>query len=1560
VMFDFEFDERLLRREHMDNLDVRYQMDYACYELPEKVGRLKQTTVPSFPDISAYFTVDRLTEKLLTKPVMMGMRFDDQNGVESILFNQFHIVNTRGTYRSAGMKESNMVIPGQLLYDLLDNGDCGTLLLACEPAGKVTIVGMHVAERPYGTGQIAMGFPMWQGMFDRGEAQAYKTKLEQTGRLSYAPPPVEKPTKIVKSPLFDHDICKEVTKRPAHLGSSTCPFTAEELIYRELDRGFADDEYKAYPYDQEEYAEAQAAVRDSYFRVSKKDEKIRKLTMQEALSGGAGGPHKGLAPLSFATCSGDPWCFLPGAHGKHHLFRGEAGNREIWNMDFELFFNQYLDKLVDEDMGDYMEKVVLFLKDELRSAVKTAPEDPKTRVIQCFGAHHLLAMRMFFGAFTDFVHTNHMLLPSSVGMDPYSLDWDTLIQTLRQVGNRGFDGDYKKFEKYFCEQIAKGFVELVNEWYATFGTTSEQEDLARYNLVMMTLECQLVVGNKCYLQRGQLKSGVSLTSIMGSYMNDILLRLAWTWVHKHLGIETDMSDYDANVRKSTFSDDNINVVSDKKLGVYNFLSVRDAFARHGIEYTPADKSDNEEAHKHYTELEFLKCKTRTARGMVNGASHFAVPTDTGDFTSLAWISKGLDPLEAVASNAGSLLMRHFGRGRQAYKELSDRLRLALQDIGSTARLPTYEEALYRYKTGVLNRVDEADELIYQVIDEHWGPRSIFLTNEMRNFYRHIVPAQRQQMPMTIEIWQQTYLEDIPGARCQMMGDAGPLEVEPVVSTIIEPRAVGEVGDSENRSRSWQGADLTDLMKRFTIISTVTVNHGIYPINYLLLQNPSIDPITQGTFQPFSFSQGALYQFARMYAFWWSGFRFRLTGNMNIEVGFMTELPVDQPLLDTFPGQPAQSIGLAGPFLKGLGAEEGPFNFQVDPYTQWNFFRRPLNQTMADNDTFCCDNKLIINALTSSTRGLSQFYGAAGDNPYFFCLREVPMMTFLAPAKRRGAMVDLKAKPQSGTGVNMVSSAVTQAQENVKPYLNPNHVHGGAEVQYQLTTMAERRQLIEVFDWSTSHAENTIIASYSVPGDLIKGSASVPFNSFTYWAGETHVYFELNSTFSMEGLLLIYFVPDMPIARINQHIGTSKVSQLLNPHMWVDLGGSRSCLFKIPFLHPLLRFDTAEINVGYSPLSIVNLGTLVVSVFNPILVGAEAVATTARISTYASFPTGSPSSWTLLRGNPLTLFPLSSKGEEMKDEEVVIRKKSRKGMLLDLKARPQGVVGSIMGGAGSALRVAKRGVDAAIAIHNVVSGLNDKPALTQPMPLVMRGRSLQMCNVEGVEQFAQLGARLSEMRSLTPNDVGTTVRETNIEHIANQWHYLEVILWGTSDTVGDVLLNQPTYITPGILSSAAAGGFPFQPTALEYIIHQWNYWSCKSYEYRLLFTKSKVTSGRLFVSVTYQAEDLSPVTFEQAVAGYGVYLDITGDEREYVIEVPWNSDRCRYPVPHSPGFTNLDSIAYALITVWVVNSLVIDITGPQQIYINTFFRVKGIEPEAAGYGTWNMQVIEPYT
>jgi len=457
-----------------------------------------------------------------------------------------------------------------------------------------------------------------------------------------------------------------------------------------------------------------------------------------------------------------------------------------------------------------------------------------------------------------------------------------------------------------------------------------------------------------------------------------------------------------------------------------------------------------------------------------------------------------------------------------------------------------------------------------------------------------------------------------------------------------------------------------------------------------------------------------------------------------------------------------------------------------------------------------------------------------------------------------------------------------------------------------------------------------------------------------------VYFELNSTFSMEGLLLVYFVPDMPIARISQHIATSKVSQLLNPHMWIDLGGSRSCLFRIPFLHPLLRFDTAEINVGYSPLSIVNLGTLVVSVFNPILVGADAVSTTARISTYASFPTGSPSSWTLLRGNPLSLFPLSFKDGDEKDEEVVVRKKSRKGMLLDLKARPQGVVSSIMGGTRNLLRVARIGIDAAIATHNIVGGRNDKPALTQPLPIVMRGRSLIMCNTEGIEQFAQLGARLTEMRSLTPNDVGTTIRETNIDHIATQWHYLEVILWGVSDTVGDVLLNQPTYITPGILSTAAAGGFPFQMTALEYVIHQWNYWSCKSYEYRLLFTKSKVTSGRLFVSVTYQAEDLSPVTFEQAVAGYGVYLDITGDEREYVVEVPWNSDRCRYPVPHSPGFVNLDSIAYALITVWVVNSLVIDITGPQQIYINTFFRVKGIEPEATGYGTWNMNVVEPYT
>jgi hypothetical protein len=694
--FDIRFRKRdLTRFSDTDPTDmVRYRLPSGT-PLPKSISRFFATR----DDVAS---MSRFTDFSIIKPSRHGPYPDALAQVEQ---SNFPITWKVG--------DSVYGSPAYLTYPIQAAGDCGSLVVGVDTnRGIVRIFGMHVAQRRNkitGTAVgVAIQFPSafsatpqsleCCGVPHKTTIKQVSSPVEMTPRVEFVGKSIQKipggvmKTKLRLSPIshfYEH-----VTTQPALLGDPSDPRcggrTKIDLMLMETNR--------AKPFELKLDEETCSELGELFWAEwgSKPHTPPRVLSTHEAINGSVDFPR--LHGVKMGTGAGHPLNLYSDEPGKWSFFTGPPGEREIIGQArVELEASEEL-LLAGEDPQFIFKNN---LKDEARSAKKI--KNLRTRVVCGAPLAHTLLMRKYFGSLIDHLKGSYPTSASAVGMNVNSPDWQTMYNRWSRTGSNGFDGDFRKFEQYFCKEIADAIWGFVRRFYASHTAPEPLEVVAaRKNLLYSTLNSLVLIGPFLFRNRWINPSGTFGTTVLfNNFLAFGLLYIAW----RKLAPERVRSAHGflEYVSVKVYGDDNASAVHANYEECYNFLTVQEVFEGMGIVYTPADKGENALALKPIRDLEFLKNTSRCDR-IVPGTSIYGVPELLNVDSSLRWIRNSKGALEAIEDNCEDALRRVFGYGRKHFDELREKFISQLGTVGSTKRLITFAACRDLWLSGELSSI----------------------------------------------------------------------------------------------------------------------------------------------------------------------------------------------------------------------------------------------------------------------------------------------------------------------------------------------------------------------------------------------------------------------------------------------------------------------------------------------------------------------------------------------------------------------------------------------------------------------------------------------------------------------------------------------------------------------------------------------------------------------------------------------------------------------------------------------------------------------------------------
>lgn len=413
------------------------------------------------------------------------------------------------------------------------------------------------------------------------------------------------------------------------------------------------------------------------------------------------------------ACSGasyNPFCKpLPKLTGAGYPF----GKKKIDHMEkstSELAPEGYVPG--DEMRSQIAELIEMYKNGEYGNAVKKCcfKDEPrkldkvrtrKIRVFACSPMHEMVIHKMYFGSFCSLFMKNFNSTETVGGVNCWSEDWGEIRVRLGKHPN-AINGDYKTYDKKASAAILSGAFSVMYRVLDHFLQCGEE----KFFSAMMSGICYpiFLVDNTFVQFPGSLASGLFLTFILNNIANSLYIRLAWLMIvgerefyddPEYLSRVLDL--FNSNVEFAALGDDNTFTVSDEYIKVFNFKSIQKAFKEIGINYTPADKSDNaygsvsldgltigKRKWVYDTEFSLWKCpiEKQTCGKMITMALREGPLTDK----------------MKIYQSCHSLLFELAQYGRAEYDDAISNLKLVFEDIGyglSEFKFYTYEQMMDR-------------------------------------------------------------------------------------------------------------------------------------------------------------------------------------------------------------------------------------------------------------------------------------------------------------------------------------------------------------------------------------------------------------------------------------------------------------------------------------------------------------------------------------------------------------------------------------------------------------------------------------------------------------------------------------------------------------------------------------------------------------------------------------------------------------------------------------------------------------------------------------------------
>lgn len=305
-------------------------------------------------------------------------------------------------------------------------------------------------------------------------------------------------------------------------------------------------------------------------------------------------------------------------------------------------------------------------KDEPREAGK------QPRSISSPNLDELILTKMYWGAFMSAFRVSNFSWGHALGLDVLALDWDLLTSRLAEVGTKGFDGDFAKFDSTMSPWFMTMFFEAADKWYKDNGEWSQADSRIReatiYNMCFSKHVCGRTVSTKL---RG-LPSGSLLTTVMNCFWSKTLLLYSFAILAQKHATHRHWSElHNAHVRTFVLGDDNVSTVS-PEVPWYNAANVGSVLAELGIKYTPATKGEAlSEELTPLNDLSFLSLTSRES--FLPGVTRLPVAKDSSLARCLNWRrdTGAMSWHDAVSSNIHDTLTRAFPSGRERYEEIYD-------------------------------------------------------------------------------------------------------------------------------------------------------------------------------------------------------------------------------------------------------------------------------------------------------------------------------------------------------------------------------------------------------------------------------------------------------------------------------------------------------------------------------------------------------------------------------------------------------------------------------------------------------------------------------------------------------------------------------------------------------------------------------------------------------------------------------------------------------------------------------------------------------------------------
>lgn len=499
-------------------------------------------------------------------------------------------------------------------------GDCGSAVIAFDPAFERKLIGLHMAgynSKGYlGVGvavhrelldalleklKLRNAESLHDGVFVGGGSEGDEIEGDFVNHGQAAAKTPSGTTVIRPSPV--HGVLQKPVTKPAHLR----PFYGKDGgVVDPLEMARAKADTPNVPVCEKTLRECSAHLSTLLLDLKKDDRDDKVLTWEEAITG-TEDPCYG--PIKRNTSPGYGW-------------ESRGAGKEPWLGSGETYVVDHPDVIRkrDEMMARLLEGkrastvFIDTLKDERRPIEKV--DAGKTRLFSAGEMVYCILFRKYFLGFMAHVMRNCVDAESCVGINPFGQAWSTLADRMREVGPHVVAGDFSNYDGTLNSSVLWACLDVVEAFYEN---STEEERLIRRGLwVDLVNSVHFTVpfngtqfGEKGYLYQWSHSqpSGNPMTVILNSVYHSIVARMVYKMcARKYCPEMVSLKDWNRYVRHNNYGDDDLYNIHPKIAEWFNQITMTEQFATIGMTYTDEAKTGQLVKYRRLEDVSFLKRK----------------------------------------------------------------------------------------------------------------------------------------------------------------------------------------------------------------------------------------------------------------------------------------------------------------------------------------------------------------------------------------------------------------------------------------------------------------------------------------------------------------------------------------------------------------------------------------------------------------------------------------------------------------------------------------------------------------------------------------------------------------------------------------------------------------------------------------------------------------------------------------------------------------------------------------------------------------------------------------